>query len=559
MYKDIGRNPAIRVLAVMGAVALLVTACGNGTSNNNNSGQLAANQILRFPINNDIGTFDPAQINAEVDAEFANNFYDGLLKFNDQFKIVPDIASAMPDVSSDGLTYTFKLRKDVKFSNGDPVTAKDFIYSWDRAAVAQGPYGSELSQIVGYNDVTAKGATVKHMSGLTAPDDYTFVAKLTSPAGYFLTEVAAYTLATAVVDKKVVDADPDNWWTKPETLIGTGPFKMVARTPKQSLDFAPVDNWWGSPKPTLKKVHVDVIESLSSAIAKYEQGGYDIVGYGGMSTLPPDDVLRIKAGPHKGELVFHTKVRTTWVSFNFTKGPFKDLTGPSKDLRMAFNLAIDRKALIDVACAHGTTCAVADGGLISKGLQGYLGDGADPLAKFDPAKAKQLLQSADPTGEKTKGLTYWTNPSELNKIVAENLQSQWQANLGVHVDIQTVERQQYFQRQEKFEFILDRTGWQADYDHPQDWFDNLFISSAGNSADGYSNKAVDDLVAKADAMKLDDAIPLYKQAAQKMIDDVRYIPLYYTVGQFLFKPYLQGAGTNNFQDYYWSDIKVMQH
>ena len=549
------RYTGLRSVAVLGTIAILGTACGGTTANQ--GGALAADQTVRFPTINDIGTLDPAKINAEADAELANNLFNGLLKFDDQFSIVPDIATAKPEVSSDQVTYTFKLRQDVKFSNGDKVTAQDFVKSWDRAAVLQGPYGSDLSGIVGYNDVTKKNATIKHMSGLTAPDDYTFKVQLTSPSGYFLTEVAAYTLATAVVDTKVTSANEDTWWTKPETFVGTGPYTMSARTPKQSVEFSAVPNWWGSPQPTVKKIHIDVVDSLVPAIAKYEQGGYDIVGYGGMSTLPPPDVLRIKAGPNKQQLSFHTKVRTTWVAINFTKGPLK----ASKDLRMALSMAIDRSKLIDVACSHGTTCGIADGGLISKGLKGYLGDGKDPLAKFDPVKAKQLLQSADPTGNLTKNLSYWTNPTDLNKIVAENLQSQWQDNLNIHVAVNYVERQQFFQRQQNpnFEFVLSRAGWQADYDHPQDWFDNLFITGAGNGYDGYSNKTLDDLVTSADAKPVDQAISDYNKASQIMIDDARYIPLYYTVGQFLFKPYLQGAGTNNFQDYYWVDLKVMQH
>jgi extracellular solute-binding protein (family 5)/binding-protein-dependent transport system inner membrane component len=258
------RWPAVLV-ATLG---LLLTACGPVGGSGPQSGQLAADQTFRFPINNDIGTFDPAQLNAEVDAEFAINLFNGLLKFDNRYNIVPDIAERMPDLSADGLTYTFKLRNDVKFSNGDPVAAKDFIYSWDRAAAAQGPYASNLSRIVGYEEVTARNAAVKHLGGLRAPDDYTFVVQLSQPTGYFLTEVAAYTLTTAVVDQKVVDKEPDTWWTKPETLIGTGPFKMVARTPKQSLDFEAVENWWGTPKPTLKKVHVILVLLLGRGLDK---------------------------------------------------------------------------------------------------------------------------------------------------------------------------------------------------------------------------------------------------------------------------------------------------
>jgi oligopeptide transport system substrate-binding protein len=553
---------ALRSLAVIGAIGILVASCGGGTTSNNQGGQLAADQTLRFPLNDDIGTFDPAQLDAAVDAAFAQNIFDGLLTFDMNLNIVPDIAKEVPTdtnggISSDGMTYTFKLRNDVKFSNGDKVTSKDVLYSWNRAAKAQGTYASDLDHIVGYKDVKAKKATT--MSGLTAPDDSTVKVQLTEPAGFFLTEVAFFTSATGIISQKAVEAGgEDTWWTKPDTLIGTGPYKMSARTPKQSLDFVAVDNWWGSPKPTVKKVHVDVIPDFSSAVAKYEQGGFDNVGFGDMNAaIPNEDVLRIKAGPKVKELHFIPKTRTTWVGYNFEKGPFAGAAG--KDLRKAFALAIDKDKLVDVVCSHGITCAKATGGLISKGLKGYLGDNADPLAKFDAAQAKQLLQSADPTGTKRKGLVYQYNPSAFNQAIAENLQSQWQDNLGVKVDLAATERQSFFQRRTKKEYIIFRHSWQADYDHPQDWFDNLFITDAGNGGTGYSNTQLDSLVKQADTKKTADALPLYKQASQLMIDDAAYAPLVYALGVFLTKPYVKGPQANAFIDPYWNLLSIAQH
>jgi ABC-type transport system substrate-binding protein len=552
---------ALRSLAVIGAIGLLVAACGGGTSTNQ-GGQLAADQTLRFPLNDDIGTFDPAQLDAAVDAAFAQNLYDGLLTFDMNLNIVPDIAKEVPTesnggISSDGMTYTFKLRNDVKFSNGDKVTSKDVLYSWNRAAKAQGTYASDLDHIVGYKDVKSKKATT--MSGLTAPDDYTVKVQLSEPAGFFLTEVAFFTAATAVISQKAVESGgEDTWWTKPETLIGTGPYKMTARTPKQSLEFSAVDNWWGSPKPVVKKVKVEVISDFSSAVAKYDQGGFDDVGFGDMNAaIPNEDVLRIKGGPKAGELHFIPKTRTTWVGYNFKKGPFAGAAG--KDLRKAFALAIDKDKLVDIVCSHGITCAKATGGLISKGLKGYLGDGADPLAKFDAATAKQLLKSADPTGTKTAHLVYNYNPSDFNKAIAENLQSQWQDNLGVKVDLAATERQSFFSRRTKQEYIIFRHSWQADYDHPQDWFDNLFITDAGNGGTGYSNQQLDSLVKSADTKPVQDALAEYKQASQLMIDDVAYAPLVYSLGVFITKPYVKGPPPNAFNDPYWNELSIAAH
>jgi oligopeptide transport system substrate-binding protein len=556
----------VRAVSLVFMTSLVAVACGNSSGPATSNLAPDAQQQFRFPLNNDIGTFDPAAVDAAVDQAFIQNVFDNLLKFDDKMNIVPDIATDVPTsgnngISADGLTYTFKLRKDVTFSNGDKVTADDFIYTWGRAAFLQGTYGSNFGQIVGYDKVTAKGSTVKVLSGMTAPDPYTLVIKLTAPAGYFLAEAAAFSTGY-VVDKKVVDTDFDGktWWTVPATLIGTGPFKMTARTPKQSLDFEPNASFWGSPKATLKKVHVDVISDLGTAITKYEQGNYESVGYGDMNgNLPQEDILRIKADSTKSaELTFVPKTRTTWVGYNFTKGPFAGTAG--KPLRQAFSLAIDRDKLAQAACSKGLTCVPATGGLISKGLKGYLSDGADPSSKFDAANAKTLLKQGDPDGTKTKGLTYTFNTGAFNQAVAENLQSQWKDNLGLQVDIKAGDRKAFFDSRTKLNEIVFRHSWQADYDHPQDWFDNLFITGAGNSGSGYSNKKVDDLVAKADvALKFDDALALYKQANQAMIDDVIGAPLVYTQGVFLTKKYVKGAGASAFYDYYWNEISITSH
>jgi oligopeptide transport system substrate-binding protein len=563
----VGKLRALRPLAVIGTIGVLVAACGG--SSNANTG-LAADQTLRFPIDGDIGTLDPAAINAETDVEIYQNLFDGLLKFDDKLNIIPDIATALPAITDGGTTYTFKLNPKAKFSNGHLVKASDFIYSFSRAAAEGGDaYGPNFDHVVGFDVVSAVTDWAHHktmLSGMSAPDDHTLVIKLTSPWGVFSTELAL-AAAAQVVDPTVVDQDDANWWAKPETAIGTGPYKMVARTPKQSVAFDAVDNWWGSPQPTVKHVKIDVIGDMAQGVAKYEQGGYDLIGYGGMgSDIPIDDVLRLQKDPKLSQqLKFVNKVRTIWVQFNFVKAgsPFAgDLeSGPAHDLRLAFSLAIDRTQMVSVACAGGVTCSAATGGLITKGLKGYLGDGADSSAKFDPATAKTLLKSGDPTGAKTRNLTYFFDPNKaIYKATAENLQSQWQANLNLHVNIQPIDHHTFLQSLSHHEYIMSREGWQADYDHPQDWFDNLFVKQGGSNGSGYSDPKVEALVKKADAEpSLDKALPDYNAASKQMIADAAFAPLVYFKGEFLFKPYLQGAGSNNFNDFYWNEMKIGSH
>jgi oligopeptide transport system substrate-binding protein len=568
----------------VGSVAILVAiACGNPTPQSSN---LAANQTLTFPILADFGTLDPAVSDAETDQEIQQNMFDGLVKFDNNLTVVPDIAASMPTVSGDGLTYTFKLRTDVTFSNGDKVTSKDVLYSWNRSAAMQGAYATNLSAIDGYDKVsknTASGAALEALlekndpsvtlTGLTAPDTSTVMVKMSAPAGWFLPAIALSGSTGEIVDINAVKQDFDNWWTNPATAIGTGPFKMTSRVPKQSVDFAAVSNWWGSPKPTLTKVHLDVsVTDASTAITKYEQGGYDIYGYGGYSNMPVADIKRIQATPNEvSQLLLQPKVRSYWVTFNMVHDAKRPAAGPfllangqaGHDLRMAFVLAVDKAKLVTVVC-QDIVCTQATGGLIVKGLNGYLGDGQDPLAKFDAAQAKTLLKSADPDGTKTKGLTYTYDPeNSLNKPTAEFLQSQWHDNLGVDVAIQPVSHSQFIKGRLKGSYVLSRDGWQADYNHPQDWYDNLWGKIVGcpdsGCSSGYDTKAYDDLLAKADTESGDQATADYKALAQMLINDVVYIPLYYSKGAFLFKPYVKGAGTNNFSDYHWNEIQILSH
>ncbi len=544
-------GPKLASVAV--SVALLAAACGGGGPAATGE-TLASDQSLSFPLVDDVGDLDPAAMSAAVDIDIFRNVFSGLYAFDDNLKEVPDIADGMPLISADGLTYTFKVRKDVKFSNGDPVTADDFIFSWNRAASLQKDYASVFEPLKGYGDVA--GGKTKTLTGLQKVDDFTFKATLAKPAGYWFTEVALWT--AWVVDKKVVNAAPDTWFTKPETLIGTGAFKMTKRTPKQSLDFEPNPNYYGT-KGNLKKIHIEVISDQASQVKKYEQGGFDIIGYANQSPTP-EDILRYKGGTNSKQLTLQSAARTSWIGFNFKTGPFAGDAG--KDGRKAFSLAIDRKKVIDVACAKGATCQEATGGIITKGLKGYLGDGQDPNEKFDPQAAKDLYKKWDPDGSKVKDLTYVFNANAQNQKVGESLQAQWKENLSVNIKLDSADRATFFKKRTGCGYTLFRHSWGADYDHPQDWFDFLFTTTGASKQSGgscYSNKQLDDVVDRADQKPLDQALSDYRQAQQMMINDVVYGNLFYGVQPYLTKPYVRGAGGNALYDFYWNEIKILQH
>lgn len=558
-----------RSLAVAMGATFMVAACGGGGGGGGGQ-NLASDQTLNFPMVNEFADLDPGHMSAGQDIDVFRNVYSGLYKFDDQLNEIPDIATGAPNISSDGLTYTFKMKNNVKFSNGDPVKADDFIWTWNRAARIQGDYASVFQPVAGYDDVAAGKA--HDMTGLKKIDDYSFSATLSAPAGYWYTEVALWT--AWVVDKKVITGagkeDDSAWASDPSTAIGTGPYKMTARTPKQSTDFAPVGNWWGGSTGTLTKIHIEIVADQKAQITKYESGGYSLIGFANQS-LTPEDVIRYHSDSQlTKQLQLQASARTTWIGFNFCDSsnkskacagkPASPFAGDAgKTLREAFSLAIDRDQLTDVACSHSSTCTKATGGLITKGLHGYTGDNSDPWTKFDKAQAQQLLKQGDPDGSKTKNLTWTYNTSAFNKAVCDNLASQWRENLNVTVQCASQDVGSFFHARTKCSFTLFRHSWGADYDNPQDWFDFLIVTDGGSSGSCYNNPQLDQMATQANSKPLSQSLDTYKAMGKLLIDNAVTPALFYGVQQYLSHPYVTGVGGNPLYDNYWSDVKILQH
>jgi len=517
---------------------------------------LAAEQILSFPIAQDPADLDPALISSPADVEILRNVFSGLYRFDRQLREVPDLAAGQPTVSADGLVYTFHLRHDGRFSNGDAISADDFIYSWNRAAAKQGDYAGLFGVVSGYQDV-ASGKTGQ-MSGLAKVDDYTLNVTLTKRSGYFVTETGLWPLW--VVDQKVIAAGGDSvWFTKPDTLVGSGPFRMTARTPGQSMDFEPVSGWYGGNTGTLTRVHVEVMPDAAAQVTQYESGVFSLIGYGRQALGPVAATRYTSDAKLKTQMTVVPIGTTFWVGFNLRSGPFAGIDA-GRAGRHAFSQAIDRKVLVDAVCNQQTTCIEATGGAISKGLQGYLGDGADHNVNFDAVAAKTEYRAWDPDGSKVKGLTYTYDTNPFNKAVCDNLAAQWKKNLEVTVGCVDMDRKTFFdQRNGACAYPMFRQSWAADYDHPQDWFDYLFVAGAPSSGSCYSNPNLDKVVAAADAKTASAGASDYRVAGFMLVNDSVFGGLLYGVQQYLVHPYVRGAGGNALYDYDWTGIRIAKH
>ncbi|HSS93248.1 MAG TPA: peptide ABC transporter substrate-binding protein [Candidatus Dormibacteraeota bacterium] len=517
---------------------------------------LAPDQTLSFPIAQDVADFDPAQMSSPTDVDIFRNVFSGLYKFDQSLNEVPDLATGPATISADGLTFTFHVRPNALFSNGDPITADDFIYSWNRAAAKQGDFAGLFSLIAGYNAVA--GGRTSTLSGLVKIDDFTFSTTLSKQAGYWPTLVGLWPFW--VVDRKVIAAAGDNtWFTKPDTLIGSGPFHMTARAAGQSLDFEPVPAWYGGKTGALQRIHIDVLPDQLAQVTRYEAGGYSLIGYGRQS-LPTAVAVHYATDPKlETQLQLVPAGLTYWIGFNLKTGPFAGVDA-GRTGRHAFSAAIDRKALADALCSQGTTCTPATGGLISKGLAGYLGDGTDSAAKFDPVAAKAEYQAWDPKGTKVKGLTYTYDTNPFNKALCANLAAQWQQNLGVAVACTEVDRQDFFDnRNGRCAYSAFRQSWSADYNNPQNWFSYLFATGASSSGSCYSNPAFDTLVAQANAKPLTLGVLDYQAAGYMLVSDSVFGALVYGQQEYLAHPYVKGVGGNALYDSDWTLARILKH
>jgi oligopeptide transport system substrate-binding protein len=531
--------------------------------------QLARDQTLRLPIYSTPSpgppSLDPASLSDTMENAIGDNIFDGLYRFNEQMQEQPDIAKGMPSVSADGLTYIFHLRPNVRFWNGDPVTAADFVYSWNRAAAMGGDWSGIFQPVAGYTAVAAAGKiTNETRLDVSAPDNYTLVARLSSASDFWLAELVLP--AAWVVDQNAIaQGGTDQWWTKPNDLVGTGPFRMTDWTSNGDLAFAPVANWWNGSTGALTRVELHIVTGANDWTG-YENGQFDIVGFG-RHDFPGHNVESIAALRHnaarRSEVHTWPFGTTVWVGFNLQSGPFSGFE-KGRQLRQAFSQAIDRNKLALAVCQDATICAPATGGMIAKGLHGYLGDGADPGAKFDPAGARATIKRIDPNGTLLKGITYYypVPAQDLSQAAAENLAAQWLANLGIAVTIKALDPTTFFTNESYGTFTMWRQAWQGDYDHPQDWFDNLFIDNSRCGAPictVYDRPGFRALIASADQKPLAAALPDYLRAGQMLAGDYAYAALYYRIRTVVIKPYVQGYGANALWENRWTSLRILQH
>jgi oligopeptide transport system substrate-binding protein len=469
-------------------------------------------------------TLDPA-VSAEMTShEYVAQIFGGLVRLDDNLEPAPDIAERW-DMSEDGRTYTFYLRRDVRFHDGRGVTAHDVKYSWERACdPSTGSYvaGTYLGDIVGVKDVIA-GKT-KEISGVKVVDDYTVQVTIDAPKSYFLSKL---TYPTAnVVDKNNV-AKGREWWREPN---GTGPFKLKQWDENDLLVLERNELYHGE----IAGVKNVVFQLWSGVpMRMYETGEIDVTGVG----VAYIDRATDTAGPFHQELHVVPELSFSYIGFNSTRPPFDDV-----NIRRAFTQAIDKDKLVKLVSRNLVKRA---DGILPPGIPGF-NENLVGL-EYDVNKAKELIANSRYGG--VSGLPPITiTTSGWGGMIGRDLEAiiqEWRNNLGVEVTVRQLEPERflYHLKEEKDDMYI--MGWIADYPHPQDFLDILFRTGTENNFADYSNPDVDALMDRA-AVETDTelSMELYQQAEQMLVDDAACLPLWFGQNYILVKPYVEGYELN---------------
>jgi oligopeptide transport system substrate-binding protein len=465
-------------------------------------------------------TLDPALGAEATSIEYILQIFGGLVTLNDEMEVAPDIARTW-EMSKDGKTYTFHLRDDVKFQDGRAVTARDFKYSWERAckpATGSSTAATYLGDIVGVKEVTSGQA--REISGVVVVNDFTLQVKISAPRSYFLYRLT-YPVAF-VVDEENVNTGGE-WWRQPN---GTGPFKLKEWTVGSQLILERNNNFHGQ-VARLGAVAFQMLSGLPMNL--YETGDIDAAE---VSYLYIDKVTD-PAGSFHDQLIITPELSFYYIGINSTVPPFDD-----PDIRKAFAMALDKDKLVSLVF-HDTLQKA--GGIIPPGIAGF--NEALETVEFDVAKARALIhQSKYDDAANLPAITLTT--AGEGGSAANYLQAviyQWRENLGVDIQIRTLEPQRYYYalKQEKDE--LYDMGWIADYPHQQDFLEVLFRTGSEINYGGYSSSQFDNLLEQA-AVETNTAksLKLYQQAEQVLIDDTACIPLWFGRNYTLVKPYVKG-------------------
>lgn len=490
-------------------------------------------------------TMDPA-LNTTVDgAIMANHLFEGLTKWVDdgsgQAKLAPGQAESWEKKPNDDgtVTYTFKLRDGIKWSDGKDVTAADFEYSWKRLASPEtaADYCYMIDMVKGYDEVST-GAADPSTLGITAVDDKTLEIVLSYDCPYF-EEVLAFP-ATLPVRQDIVEGNSE-WTYDVSSYISNGAYTLTEWSHNAYITMVKNENYYDYDKLGPDSIKFTLLDDANAMLAAFKSGELDFI-----NSFPTDEIANYLAS---GEIDVHPYIGTYYACFNTEDEVFSD-----PKVRKAFNLVIDRNYIVENVTQTGEVPAT---GFVPAGVNDAAGASSDDFRTVggeyysvsaedyekNCEEARALLAEAGyPNGEGFPTVEYLYNTDDKHKSIAEALQNMWQEQLGVTVTLSNQDWNVFLTNRKNGDFQIARNGWIADYNDPCSFLD-MWYTGGGNNDAQYSNPEYDALIDAAKATS--DPAERMKafHAAEDILikDDSVLAPLYFYTSPYMLNPEVQGV------------------
>jgi oligopeptide transport system substrate-binding protein len=470
---------------------------------------------------------DPGVSQGSTQSTIYAALYEGLVTVDDSGNIAPGAAESW-DISDDRTEYTFYLREGLKWSDGEPLTAKDFEYSWLRTLMPEtaSTYSWFVEMFIENGTAFAQGEVGADEVGIKATDDLTLEVKLKMPAAYFLQALLAGVWNP--VRQDMVEADPEKWPFNAETAISNGPFKLTEYKIGAYITAEKNENYWDADSITIDNLRLSFIGDVNTAYNAFIAGDVD-----GVAGVPNDQLINLLTTDDR--LHAYDQLRISFLRLN------NDTPGlDNQQVRRAINLAIDRKSYLDGLgnITSKPILGVVPGGLYldGKDFREVSGDnGLAETAQIEEAQAL-LADAGYPNGE---GLpVYRLHTMERWAKDAEIIQQMLLTNLGIQTEIQSVDSKLFFPMIIDGEYDIGFGGWGGDYVHPMTFFD-LFTSTAYDNATRWASPEYDDLINQARvATDEAEALDLMVQAETILMEESPIVPLIVPAGAIMLQDYV---------------------
>jgi oligopeptide transport system substrate-binding protein len=481
-------------------------------------------------------SLDPTMTDHDDSSAIIIQLFSGLVEASTAMEIMPDVAKSW-EIAEGGRKYIFYLRDDVYWSDGVPVTARDFEFAWRRTldSTSGSPNAELLYDIKGAKAFHQGQITNPDLLGIHCPDDLTLVVELEGQTGYFLSLLAC--TATYPIPQHVLEIHTEEW-TKPDNFVSNGAFRLKNWKQGEEMILKHNPDYHKLKRGNIEEVEISFGTDKLAVFEMYETNNLDILGLG---DFPPSQWERARR-QYAGEYVSAPESATHYVGFDVNRPPFDD-----PRVRKAFAMATDKTALVNLVLSGYYFPAA--GGFIP---QGFPGHSANIGLSYDPVQAQQLLAEAGfPNGSGFPQIDACAR--ERNSPQVGALKKQWHQNLGVEINWNIMPWREYLARLDQNPAQIFQFGWIADYPDP----DSFMRTSNVLQRTQWRDKTYDELVEKAQrVLDQEERLKLYSQADKILIESAAIIPLTYSRSYTLVKPWIRQFPALSLSKWQWKNIII---